>query len=305
MTESTLPSVVAVVATHNRPELLAVALDSILNQDYEGRITVTVVFDRAEPDMSLERAEGNRGVEVITNTRSPGLAGARNSGIMHSSSDLVAFCDDDDSWLPDKIRRQVEAMQRTEALTAVCGITISYGDHDADRIPRQAEMTQENLVRNRLMAAHPSSVLVRRDALEGPIGLVDEEIPGSYGEDFDWILRAIKAGGIAVVEAPLVRVLWGQSLFSSKWPIIVEAIDYLVDKHPVFRDDPRGLARLYGRRSFALAAMGRRREALACAARTVRLNPRERRAALAAAVALRVVSAQRLMDIAHRRGHGI
>ncbi len=305
MSESNSPSVDVVVATHHRPELLAVAIDSILGQRYDGQINLIIVFDRAEPDVSLVRDDGLRKVEVITNTRTPGLAGARNSGIRHGHGELVAFCDDDDSWMPDKMSLQVRAMRDLDALTAVSGIQVVYGDTTTDRVPAQADMTLANLVRTRVTAAHPSSVVVRRDALEGPIGLVDEDIPGSYGEDHDWILRAVQAGPIAVAEAPLVRIVWGQSLFSSKWPIIVEAIDYLLAKHPAFHGDRRAMAWMLGRRSFALAAMGKRREALSGAMRAFRYSPAELRAPLAAAVALRVTSADRLMHIAHRRGHGI
>ena len=68
------------------------------------------------------------------------------------------------------------------------------------------------------------TILVTREAIQGPIGLVDEHIPGSYAEDYDWILRAALAGPIAVVEEPLVRVRWGQSLFSSRWQTIIEAL---------------------------------------------------------------------------------
>jgi hypothetical protein len=155
------------------------------------------------------------------------------------------------------------------------------------------------------MEAHPSSVMVRRSALLGEVGLVDEEIPGSYGEDFDWILRAAKAGRIAVVQADLVRVRWGQSLFSRNWQIIIDAIDYIVAKHEELRTDSGGLGRLIGRRSFAEAALGNRSAALRGAWRTIKLDWRQRRAYLAIAVALRLVSAERLMSAAHRRGHGI
>ncbi len=160
-------------------------------------------------------------------------------------------------------------------------------------------MTLTQLVRNRVMEAHPSTVMVRRDALLGPIGLVDEEIPGSYGEDFDWIIRAAQAGGFAVVAEPLVKVLWGQSMFSQRWQTIVDSIDYSLAKHTVFHEDPQALGRLYGRQAFALAALGETRPALRQAWRTVRVNPRERRAYLAGAVALHLVSAERLMKIAH------
>jgi len=94
-------------------------------------------------------------------------------------------------------------------------------------------------------------------------------------------------------------------MFSQRWQTILDAIDYILAKHRVFHEDPRALGRLYGRQAFALAALGRTRAALKQAYRTLRANPRERRAYLAAAVALHLVSAERLMRIAHSRGHGI
>ena len=134
---------------------------------------------------------------------------------------------------------------------------------------------------------------------------MDEQIPGSYGEDFDWLLRAVQAGPISVVSEPLVRVRWGGSQFSRQWQTIVDAIDYSLKKHAVFHRDPRALGRLYGRRAFALAAMGKRADARRAAVRTVKVAPREPRAYLAAAVAFRLVSAERLLHLAHKRGHGI
>ena len=300
------PAIDVVIATHNRPEMLRIALSAVLGQTYEGLIRTTLVFDRTEVDRTLELDEGNRQVVVIDNTRTPGLAGARNSGILSSDAPLVAFCDDDDEWLPTKVERQVGALLREpQALTSVTGIIVEYSDHETVRVPRAQDMTLHELVRNRVMEAHPSTVMVRRDALLGPIGLVDEEIPGSYGEDFDWIIRAAQAGSFAVVEEALVKVLWGQSLFSQKWQTIVDSIDYMLAKHPVFHEDPQALGRLFGRRAFALAALGERKAALRQSSDTVRVNVKERRAYLAAAVALRLVSAERLMAMAHRRGRGI
>lgn len=301
------PTVDIVIATHNRPEQLREALDAMVAQDYPGRINVIVVFDQSEPDFGLVKDDGDRTVEVVVNDqRSPGLAGARNTGIEHGEAPLVAFCDDDDVWFPSKISAQVATMTKApDAQTCVTGIVVSYGDREVARVPTEQTVTYRQLVRNRGMEAHPSTVMVRRDALEGPIGLVDEKIPGSYGEDFDWILRAAEVSRIAVVAEPLVRVMWGQSLFSNRWQTIVDAIDYLIDKHPAFGRDPRALGRLRGRQSFALAAVGRRREALAHARQSIRANWRERRAYLAVAVACGLVSSARLMDWAHRRGHGI
>ncbi len=301
-----LPRVDVVVATRNRPELLRVALDAIWNQTYPGEIVVHVVFDQCDPDESVVRTSPTRTIRVMNNERTPGLAGGRNSGILAGSAPLVAFCDDDDEWLPTKAEKQVQAFNDDPAaLTAVTGIIVLYADSAVPRVPRPEDMTLAELVRDRVMEAHPSTVMVRRDALLGPIGLVDEELPGSYAEDFDWILRAAEAGPFAVVGEPLVKVLWGQSMFSQKWQTIIDAVDHLLAKHAAFHENPQALGRLYGRRAFAQAALGETRPALRQAWRTVRVNPRERRAYLAGAVALHLVSAERLMKIAHSRGHGI
>ena len=303
-TGTTAPSVDVVVATRNRPALLRRTLAAIAEQSYPGEVTTYVVFDGAPPDPTIQQTAPRRSVHVLSNQRTPGLAGARNSGVLSGSGELVAFCDDDDTWLPDKLLLQVRALAETGADTVVSGIEVQYADRSFVRVPHPDDLAVERLVRRRVMEAHPSTVLVRRRALVGPVGLVDEEIPGSYGEDYDWIIRAARHGTIAVVEEPLVRVLWGQSMFSRNWQTIVDALDYLLAKTPEFRADPLALGRVYGQRAFALAAL-RRRDALAAVARTVRVSPRERRAYLAAAVALHLVSADRVLDLANRRGRGI
>lgn len=298
------PAVDVVIATRHRPDLLRRAIAAAWDQDYRGQVTIHVVFDGTPPDLTLERVGEQRRVRVLSNDRGPGLAGARNCGILAGEAELVAFCDDDDTWRPEKLQHQVRTLRDSGADTVVSGIEVEYRDHTVVRIPAPGDLALANLVRRRVMEAHPSTVLVRRTALTGPIGLVDENIPGSYGEDFDWIIRAARHGTIAVVPEPLVRVLWGQSLFSRNWQTMVEAIDYGLTKTPEFSADPLALGRLYGRRAFALAALGRR-DALTAVVRTLRVSPREKRAYLAAAVALHLVSADRLLDLAHRRGHGI
>ncbi|MFS3128109.1 glycosyltransferase family 2 protein [Nocardioides sp. Bht2] len=302
-----LPALDVVIATRNRPELLREALTAVLGQSYPGQITVHVVFDQSPIDESLAAAADgltNRRVVTLGNDRTPGLAGARNSGILAGSAPWVAFCDDDDVWLPQKAERQIAELLRSGADTVVSGIVVEYDGERTERVPAATDLALAALVRNRVMEAHPSTVIVRRSALLDGIGLVDEEIPGSYGEDFDWIIRAAQHGPIVLAAAPLVRVRWGGSQFSQNWDVIVRAIDYGLVKHQVFHTDRRALARLQGRRAFALAAL-RRPGALRAACQTARTAPSERRAYLAAAVALRLVSAERLLDLAHRRGHGI
>jgi glycosyltransferase involved in cell wall biosynthesis len=301
------PSVTVVVPTRDRPELLASAIAAIRAQDYPGRVRVLVVHDQSTPDPSLAEDGPQRSVSVIRNNRSPGLAGARNSGIEAADTELVAFCDDDDSWHADKLRVQVEALRAVPGSVLVtCGIRVRYGDHTAERSLTQGQVHLRDLLRSRLTELHPSTFLIVREALRTRIGLVDEEIPGSYAEDYEFLLRAARSAPIANVPSVHVDVLWHQkSFFTSRWDMIAQALSWLLERYPEFRSEPRGYARVAGQIAFAHAARGDRRAAASWAARTARANVREGRAYLALAVATGLVTPQRVLTTLHRRGRGI
>jgi glycosyltransferase involved in cell wall biosynthesis len=278
-----------------------------LAQDYPGDVDITVVYDQSEPEAGLLDDFPGAPIQVITNRRATGLAGARNSGIEASKGAWVAFCDDDDDWMPSKLSAQfalLETHPRAEVLAT--GVVIEYDGAELPRVPEQTTISMNDLLETRVMDAHPSSIVVKRDALLDRIGLVDEAIPGSYGEDYEWILRAARVTEIAVVTEPLVRVRWhSASFFQDRWRTIIEAIDYLVARVPEFKDVKPGYARLLGRQAFAHAALGDRRQAFAKAWQTFRTDWRERRTYVAIAVALHLVSPERVIAWAHARGRGI
>ena len=297
----------AIIATRDRPALLRAALDSILGQDFDGTVEALVVYDQMPPDHSLAFDHGDRRVRVLENERTPGLAGARNTGAMAATGDVLAFCDDDDTWLPDKLRLQVEAMDRTNADVCLAGIYVHYGARVTVRIPEVQQLTPDGLIRDRVMAAHPSTYVVRRAAFHDTVGLVDEDIPGSFGEDWDWLLRAAQTTQLTVVPRPLIHVLWHPqgSLFSRRWLTIAAALDYMIDKHPGFKQNKQALARLYGQKAFAYAAAGESGEAKHWAREALRLSPRERRGYLALLVARGALKAETVVRLANKAGRGI
>jgi glycosyltransferase involved in cell wall biosynthesis len=303
----TNPSVSVVVPTRDRPELLRVALDAILGQDYPGPIEVVVVYDQSEPDRSLEADDPHRRVRVITNARTPGLAGGRNTGILATTGDLVAFCDDDDEWLPGKLVAQVAALAAApDAEFASCGIRVSYDDRTVDRSLALDRVTLAALLRDRLTELHPSTFLMKRDAVVNGFGLVDEEIPGSYAEDYEFLLRAARRAPLVNLRAPHVLVRWHKrSYFAQRWETISTALQWLLGRYPEFATVPAGEARVAGQIAFAQAAMGNRRDAMRWARRTLARNPREPRAYLALAVASRAVHPDRVLRTLHKRGRGI
>jgi glycosyltransferase involved in cell wall biosynthesis len=300
------PDLTVVICTHERDALLREALHAIETQDHPGTIETVVVYDRCTPDRSLERAAGPRPIRVVANERTPGLPGGRNTGVEHAGAPIVAFCDDDDLWAPDKARRQLQVLDdEPDTQTVITGMRVISGDHAVDRRVGASCITFDMLLADRIAAAHISAAMVRRDAFLGPIGRVNEEIPGGYAEDYDWTLRAARSHPIAVVDDPLVTVRWGLgSYFAERWTMIDQALGYLLDTYPEFARHPRGLGRILGQRAFARAAAHHTKPWPAIRA-TLRVNWREPRAYLATLVALRLLSPARVVRELNRRGRGI
>lgn len=291
------PSVGVVIPTRgDRPALLREAVRGVLAQEYRGELSVTVVADGVAPEVC---ADG--GVPVLPNVRTPGLPGARNTGIDACDADLVAFCDDDDVWLPGKLAAQVRALLDEGGEFASCSIEVEHGGNRVPRLAGTTTVTVADLVRSRMVMVHSSTFLFRRDALR-----VDESAPGGQNEDWDLALRAARRHPITHVDRPLVRVRWGgTSHYVARWADRIAGLDWMLARHPELAVDRRGAARVYGQLAFAHAALGRRREAVRWALRTFRTRPGEARAPIALAVAAGLVPAPTVLSLLHEKGHGI
>lgn len=300
-----LPSVTVVVPTHDRPDLLRHTLAAIAAQEYDGPIETLVVFDGSDPEPDLARDTPLRQVRVMANAHTPGLAGARNTGIEAAGGRYIAFCDDDDCWLPTKLRRQLAAAEDGTPLVT-CAIVVDFEGRRTVRLAGATRISHDQLLRSRMSMLHSSTLVFEADALRRRIGLVDEQVPGSQNEDWDLLLRASAVGPIVHVDEPLVVVRWGRtSYFSRMWESRVSSLHWMLDRHPDIADDRRGLARVYGQLAFGAAAMGERREAWHWAGRTLRLNPLQWRALAALPVAVGAVSAESVLDTLHRVGRGV
>jgi glycosyltransferase involved in cell wall biosynthesis len=301
------PSIGIVVPTRNRPTLLRRALAGIDAQDYPGPLRTIVVYDGTEPEWLLARS-GARPVMVLANWRAPGLAGARNTGILGLSSDLVAFCDDDDEWLPGKLTAQVAALRDDPADLATCAIEVAYQGRVTPRRAGGTHIDLTSLVRSRMAMLHASTFLIRRAALVDPdrLGLVAEDAPGSQNEDWDLLIRAARRVPVRHVDEPLVRVHWtGGSHFAYDYATKVSSLRWMMARHPEIGGCPPGAARVYGQLACWSAATGNSADAWRYARAALRNNWREPRAAIALAAASRMVRVESVLSALHKRGHGI
>lgn len=302
----TIPAVTVVIPAHKRPEELRRAIEAARDQDYPGTIDIVVVFDRAEPDMSLE-CPGPRPVQVLANKRTPGLAGARNTGIIAATGDLIAFCDDDDYWVPQKIAKQVQAFNEVPSAHLVTSaIVVEFEGRATPRLARTDRVTYDMLTRSRMSMLHSSTLLFRRSALLGELGLINEEIPGSQGEDWDILLRSAARHPLVHVDEPLVRVAWGRaSYFSRRWDTKISSSVWMLKNHPAIRKDRRASSRLMGQIAFAQACSGQRTAAWRWSARALHRDPLQWRGPLSLGVSLAPKSGEMALSLLHRFGRGV
>jgi glycosyltransferase involved in cell wall biosynthesis len=201
-----VPLVSTVIPTYRRAEMVGRAVQTVLAQTY-AHVEVIVVDDNTDVDERRRVREalspfGSR-VTVVPNERSKGACGARNTGILHARGELVAFLDDDDLWLPDKLAAQVALLQQGEFVAALChyiDIDLAFGHAVHCRASRPV-LTREQALAGECPTS-TSLAVVRHDVLVDA-GLFDEALPSF--QDFDMWLRCLAFGNFGYVERPLVE----------------------------------------------------------------------------------------------------
>jgi len=196
-----MSSVTVVITTYNRAQFLKRAVQSALQAGSE--LEVIIVDDCSTdetPDLCAKLAD----VRYIRLTTNQGLAHARNAGAAESSSEFIAFLDDDDLRLPGSIDKQLCRMAADERI-ALCYGRALIGDARR-QLPTgeiypsdcpQGDIFWELLERNFIPMP---SVLLRKSAL---LELGGFNTGLTLSEDWEMWLRISERFAVAAVEEPV------------------------------------------------------------------------------------------------------
>lgn len=204
----------AVIPTHGRPELLACAVRSALRQTWFF-LEVIVVLDG--PDAATEAYLASVADPRVRSVMLPEAAGgcaARNAGVRAARGEWIAFLDDDDEWMPDKIARQMRAVRESRAWFPV--ITSRLIAHS----PRSRRVLPPRVYDGSQPVA---DYLFCREGLTDSGGLMQTStllaarelllaVPFRHGlrmhQDWDWIIRVTAYEGVAVLMLPKPLTVW-------------------------------------------------------------------------------------------------
>src|SRR6266852_4088374 len=115
------PLISVVIPTRNRAALLARALDSVFAQYGIGEqfdLEVIVVDDGSTDSTATVVGEYAQ-VRCLRLSTHRGVSAARNAGIEASRGAFICFLDDDDVWLPGRLRLQIPVFKRHPEAGAV------------------------------------------------------------------------------------------------------------------------------------------------------------------------------------------
>ena len=211
-----MPTVSAIIPTHNRARTVLRALHSV----YAQRVPVNevIVIDDGSSDDTVERIRVEFPEVVLICQNQHGVSHARNRGIDAARSEWLAFLDSDDEWLAIKVETQLNAM-RDYPTFRICHsneIWIRNGRrvNPMDKHKKHSGWIFEHCLPR--CAISPSSVLLHRSVIE-EFGNFDESLP--VCEDYDLWLRLTAVLPVVHITEPLVRKYGGHAdqLSHSRW----------------------------------------------------------------------------------------
>ena len=100
----------AVIPAYNAGPYLSRTLDSVLRQTHLPDEIIVVDDGSTDNTTDVAVAYGDR--VILIQQENAGASVARNTGINAAKGDWIAFLDADDEWIPEKLRRQTEHLQK-------------------------------------------------------------------------------------------------------------------------------------------------------------------------------------------------
>ena len=184
----------AIIPTFNRMDYISKALDSVLSQSYKN--IEIIVIDDGSTDNTIEFLKNKYANKVkVLQQAHKGPGSARNTGILHSQGEYIAFLDSDDWWNPRKIEFQIDLMITDLEIGLVyCDMEYFFNGNTLNKFsfdivkPLNGQCAKEIFLYGSPM--HTPTSLVRRSAINN-VGFFDEALNNMEDQDL-WFRLSCK-----------------------------------------------------------------------------------------------------------------
>lgn len=202
------PAVSVVIPTYQRPGLVLRAVRSVLDQTLGNLEVIVVVDGRDSATCEALAAIDDARIIVLVPDRHLGNAEARNVGVARARASWVAFLDDDDEWLPEKLERQLAVAEGAACARPIVSSRILARGESGDMIwPRRWLAAGEDWSEYFFCRRTPftgEGMVILSAILTSRALLLD--VPFTKGlarhVDPDWLLRAAREPGVCLELVP-------------------------------------------------------------------------------------------------------
>lgn len=194
-----------IVPTYNRAGFLREALTSILNQTFSN-LEIIVIDDDSDDNTKETVIDLNSEKIIYSKQKKIGIIGKlRNIGIKKSKYGIIAFCDDDDIWEPEKLEKQLKFIDKYDLVCSNAKVINSKSEHIKNKKLIVNEKSKELDVYSLLLGniIITSTVILKKDKLN-KTGLFDEDEKYYCSEDYDLWLRYASSNKVFYMNDDLI-----------------------------------------------------------------------------------------------------
>ena len=198
-----------IIPAFNAADTIVRAIDSVRSQT--ARSLEIIIIDDGSTDTTIEVATANirvgENIQLIKMPKNSGVSAARNAGISIAKGKFLAFLDADDIWLPQKLSKQIEVMEKDPTITLVscnsqliseAGVPMKEGH--INRPPVEGFDAWKTLLIYNFI---PTPTVLTYTFLVKEMGGFDEAL--AVGEDLDlWIKLGLR-GKVIVLKEILIN----------------------------------------------------------------------------------------------------
>ena len=266
-----MPKVSVIIPTHNRAEFLRSAITSVLKQTFQD--FEIIIIDDASKDHTREVIThfNDTRIKVIHNQVSKGAAGSRNIGVMNTNCGYIAFLDDDDEWLPEKLKIQNRLLDNSSPeVGGICTGCFTIEKMRGRVLPinnyENNDLSKGNFITT-------SSLLLRRRCFE-QCGLFDEHMP--TGSDYDMWIRISEKFSFKIIKDALVNYYIHENSLTLNYEKKIIGLEILFKKHDdFFKQHPKEYSRWHLNLGVLYCYRGEVRKGRKAFSKSIRMNPFE------------------------------
>ena len=172
-----------VMATYNRSKFIGRGIKSVLGQTYKNFELIIVddnanILDERKKTEEVVMSFNDERINYIKNEKNLGGAATRNVGIYAARGQYISFLDDDDMYLPDKIKVEVSGMIENDwDFCCMDGATFDLEENPVSERHQKLRngMSKEDLIRVNLIyqISGTNSFMFRASTLKNVGGFDD------------------------------------------------------------------------------------------------------------------------------------